>query len=392
MMRKINSELIINQIMTSKIVSRSELSKQLGLALPTVMRIVDNLIKEEFVVEVGYGSSSGGRKPTMLKINEHYCYFIGVCIQRKLKVVLADTVGTILARYEKIFNYQTLGVDALDQVITGINAVIESANIEVSKNCYIGIGTPGSNFKHTPQVKNYPFYKWANFDANTWMQPNLLPYPAVCENISKLGALAELRFGMGHNVKNFIYVYADFGIGAGIVINGELYMGAKNVAGEFGHMSIEQNGMPCYCGNHGCIEMYSSSIAILDQLRELMRTENLTINGISNPDTLQFSDALDAVEQGSTKVTHVFIKAGSILGKGIASLINLFNPEMIILGGELSNCSCYVQAVKENALSGIFMNAAQDTKIETSQLGHEDLLKGAVALAMNWHIDHYFNQ
>lgn len=392
MMRKINSELVINQIITSGVISRSELSKQLGLALPTVMRIVEGLLQEGFVVEVGFGNSSGGRKPTMLKINEKYCYYIGVCIQRKLKIVLADTVGTILSRYEKVFDYQRLGNDDLDQIITGINSVISTAHIEIADNCYIGIGTPGSNFKHTALVEQYPFYKWANFDVNTWLYSGLLPYPTVCENIPKLGALAELRFGMGLDVKDFIYIYADYGIGMGIVINGELYMGAGNVAGEFGHMIIEQNGLPCYCGNRGCIEMYSSSFVILEQLRRMMRKKGLAVNNISDPDKLQFSDALISLEQGDPQTTLVFAEAGSILGKGLASLINLFNPELIILGGELSNCTCYVQAAKKAALSSIFMNAARNTRIEISRLGHEDLLKGAVALAMNWHLDHYFKQ
>ena len=383
LMRKINVTLITDAIMEARCISRSELAKRLGLALPTVMRIVDGLIAEGSVVEVGQGNSSGGRKPTMLEMNEDHVYYIGACIQRKLKVVLANAVGVIIARFECLFHYQNLDANIQDQVLMGIEAVVEQAGVPRGKICCIGIGTPGSNFKHTDMVEQYPFGKWADFEVDTWRRSGLLPFPTECENIPKLGALAELRFGSGRTVRNFIYIYADFGIGASIVADGELYMGSGGVAGEFGHMVIDRNGQTCYCGNHGCVEMYASSVAILNRTRDAMEHNRMTLNGVSLASRLQFSDALEALEQGNPAVRAIFEEAGAALGVGMANLINLFNPEMIIIGGELSDCACYVQAAREAALAGVFLHRAEQVEIVPSKLGKDDLLKGAIALAMN---------
>lgn len=383
LMRKINIELIMRAIQETRCISRSELAKKLGLALPTVMRIVDTLIAEGSVIEVGQGSSSGGRKPTMLEMNEKYTYYIGACIQRKLKVVLANAVGRIISRYECIFDYSDINANILDQIETGVDAVIAQANVPREKICCLGIGMPGSNFNHSPMVQRYPFAKWANIDIDVWHHSDQLPFPTEFENIPKLGALAELRFGSGRNVKDFIYIYTDFGIGASIVADGRLYLGSSGVAGEFGHIVINPEGHECYCGKHGCLEMYTSSMAILNQVRDLMEREKRTINHISVPSSLQFSDAVEALQQGDEAVTRIFSRAGGYLGLGLSNLINLFNPQMIIIGGELSDCDCYVKAAKEAALSGVFLHKAEQVEIVTSKLGKDDLLKGAISLAMN---------
>lgn len=388
-MRKINTELVINQILADGHVSRSGLARELGLALPTVMRIVDDLLSKGIVVETGLGNSSGGRKPTMLEMNEAHSFYIGVCIQRKLKVVLANAVGKIISYYEKIFDYSDMDSVALDQINEGIRQVIQTAGVVIKDNCWIGLGTPGSNFKASNMTSDHPFSKWATFDRNSWMEEGKLPFPATSENISKLGALAELRFGRGSSVQDFIYIYADIGIGAGIVTNGQLYMGSNGVAGEVGHTVIEQNGRPCYCGNQGCLEMYSSSLVILEELRQLMRRKKICINGISDPAKIQFSDALEAVQLGDEAICGIFQRAGKYLGIGLANLINLFNPQMIFIGGELSDCACYVEAARESALSRIFLDRAHNVTIETSQLGHDDLLKGAIALAMDGQFNKY---
>jgi len=121
-------------------------------------------------------------------------------------------------------------------------------------------------------------------------------------------------------------------------------------------MVIDPVGEECYCGKHGCLEMYTSSVAILNQVKTLMMQDRCAINSVTLPNRLQFSDAVEEMQQGNEAVTRVFQKAGAYLGLGLSNLINLFNPELIIIGGELSDCDCYVQAAKEAALSGIFLH------------------------------------
>ena len=383
LIRRINRDLVTNSIIELGCVSRTELARKVGLAMPTVMRIVESLIEEGIVIEVGQGNSSGGRKPTLLRLNQDSMYFIGACIQRKLKIVLSDAAGSIVCRHEVLGNYNNLSDNILDQIVEGVEQIIERSGVPREKIAGAGIGTPGSLFKHCDLIRDYPFVDWAQFDIDTWYSSDKLHFPVEFENIPKLGTLGEMRFGHGRNVRNFIYVYADFGIGSGIVADGKLYMGSKGVAGEFGHTVVEAGGRACYCGNKGCLEMYSASPAIVRELREKMKAGAPTLLKLMcSPEELNFSHVLDALKKNDHLTTAAFEQAGRMLGLGLANLINLFNPEMIIIGGELSDCRIYVETAKRVAAEGIFLHKANDVRIVTSALAGDDLLKGAISLAM----------
>ena len=383
LIRKINRGLVTNAIIDMGCVSRTELAAKVGLTMPTVMRIVESLIEEGIVIEIGQGNSSGGRKPTLLKLDPECMYFVGACIQRKLKIVLSDAAGNIVCRHEMLGNYNNISENILDQLVEGIERVIEMSGVPREKIAGAGIGTPGSLFKHCELIREYPFVDWAQFDIDTWYRSEKLHYPVEFENIPKLGTLGEMRFGHGRVVRNFIYVYADFGVGSGIVADGKLYMGSSGVAGEFGHTIVEAGGRACYCGNKGCLEMYSASPAIVRELREKMKTGEATIlSRLSTPEELNFSHVLEALKKNDHLTTAAFEQAGRMLGLALANLINLFNPEMIIIGGELSDCRVYVESAKRAAAEGIFLHKANDVRIVTSALGGDDLLKGAISLAM----------
>lgn len=383
LIRKINRELVTNEIIDQGCVSRTELTRKVGLAMPTVMRIVDSLIEEGLVLEVGEGNSSGGRKPRLLQLKADSMYFIGACIQRKLKVALSDAAGNIICRHEVLGNYSNISENILDQLVEGIEWVIEQSGVPREKIAGAGIGTPGSLFKHCDLVREYPFVNWAQFDIDTWYRSEKLHYPVEFENIPKLGTLGEMRFGHGRGIRNFIYVYADFGVGSGIVADGQLYMGSNGVAGEFGHMVVDAGGRACYCGNKGCLEMYSASLAIVRELRvSMLAGEKTVLTRFCKPEELNFSHVLEALKKNDLLTAYAFEKAGRMLGLGLANLINLFNPEMVIIGGELSDCRVYVETAKRVALEGIFLHKANDMRIVTSALGGDDLLKGAISLAM----------
>jgi len=245
LIRRINRGLIMDAIIELGCVSRTELARKVGLAMPTVMRIVESLIEEKIVIEVGQGNSSGGRKPTLFKLDPDCMYFIGACIQRKLKIVLSDAAGGIVCRDEMVGNYNNLSDGVLDQLVEGIERVIHRSGVPREKVAGAGIGTPGSLFKHCELIQDYPFVDWAQFDIAAWSRSEKLHYPVEFENIPKLGTLGEMRFGHGRDVRNFIYVYADSGVGSGIVADGKLYMGSSGVAGELGHVIVEAGGRPC---------------------------------------------------------------------------------------------------------------------------------------------------
>lgn len=377
LMRSINRNLIIQAMLEHENISRTELVSLVGLALPTVMRIVDSLIEEELVVEVGKGNSSGGRKPMMLRINSDAMYFIGVSIQRVLRVALADACGVIRSRCETLTRTEDDSDTILQQILDCINQVIAMSGVNTNKIALIGVGTPGTLFSHGEELANCPFKIWADFDFTTWK--HRFPFPVEFDNIAKAGALSELMFGCGREAKNFVYVFADYGIGAGIVQNGKLYRGRDTVAGEFGHTGVDMNGQACYCGNRGCLEMYCATPAILRSVQQ-----KFPDNAVHD-----FSQIVEAYRRNETAAISAIRASGETLGLGLANLVNLLNPNMIVLGGELPDaCDGYVETAAQSARRRIFSRAAQDTPIVRSTLGEEGILRGTVALAMNQVFEH----
>ena len=387
LIRRMNRSLIIKAIMEKESISRSELEVLTHLALPTIMRIVASLIEEGLVEEVGKGDSSGGRKPIMLKMKSDGMYFIGVGIQRVIHVVLADISGNILARYSSELKYQVSIDVILGQILKGIDKVIKQSKIDISKLMYAGIGTPATEHKHGSKIGVYPVDDWGYTSEEEWQKNDKFPCPVVFENNATLTALGEFVFGVAKNCDNFLHVTADYGVGAGVVIGGKLYTGTDGVAGEFGHTIVDVDGLPCYCGNKGCLEMYCSTSAIINlYIKDKMADPALKQKLIDSTDFILLKDAA----YGGDKVAYKYItESARILGMGISGLVNMFNPEMIIIGGELPETFPeYVEMVGKSARSGIFRNKATNLNIIESELKSDAMVRGAVALAMAQVFDH----
>jgi len=372
--------------MEKKSISRSELEVQTSLALPTVMRIVSILIDEGLVIEVGKGDSSGGRKPVMLKINSDSMFFIGVSVQRVMHVVLADMSGNIVSSYG-CNTVSNINPDLiLAQILEGIETVVLQSGIMPSRIKCAGIGIPGTKFSHIKD-SGFPFDVWADFDISIWQKSDKFPYNTEFQNVARLGALGEWMFGAALNCRNFIYIFADYGVGAGVVIDGKLFTGSCGVACEFGHTTVGLDGRECYCGNRGCLEMYCSTSAIIRRyLVDDSGHAELKSKLLESPNFSIFADAA----YGGDRIALGYIEESArILGIGLAGLINLFNPSLVIIGGELAeNCAGYTKIVTDVAKQKVFRNDASVLKIIPSSLKDEASVRGAVALAMAQVFDH----
>jgi len=385
--RKMNRSLIIKAIMEKESISRSELEVQTSLALPTIMRIVSTLLDEGLVIEIGKGNSSGGRKPVMLKMKSDGMYFIGISVQRMLYVVLADISGNIIARYSCETKYNISTETILNQILEGIDSVVAQSKIDVSKIRFAGIGIPGTKFKHEYNSSGFPFDVWADSEPVDWQQSGKFPCPIIFKNTAKLGALGELSFGAAKGGVNSVYVFADYGVGSGIIIDGRLFTGTDGVAGEFGHTIVELDGLPCYCGNRGCLEMYCSTSAIINRfLNDKCASPILKQRLIDNPD---FSLLRSAAYDGDHDALKYIKESARVLGTGVAGLINLFNPDTVIIGGELpESCPGYMDIVIQSARAGIFRKNATGAGILAGMLKSDAIVRGAVALAMAQVFEH----
>ncbi|MCL2035448.1 MAG: ROK family protein [Oscillospiraceae bacterium] len=386
--RKMNRSLILKTIIENKSISRSGLEAQTSLALPTIMRIVSILIEEGLVVEVGKGDSSGGRKPTMLEMKSDCMYFIGVSVQRVTHVILTDVSGNIISGYHCDTTYDAKLESLLKQILEGIDIVISQSKVDPSKIKYAGIGIPGTKFKHEITSIDFPFYNaWADFDPLEWKESGKFPCPVEFENVAKLGALGEFLFGAAKNCSNFIYIFADCGIGAGIVADGKLFTGVNGVAGEFGHTVVELNGRICYCGNKGCLEMYCSSSSLIN--RFILDEQGDPVLKRKLRDTPDFSIFTSSAYSGDQAALKYIEESANVLGLGAAGLINMFNPPLVIIGGELpQKCPGYTEIVARSAKTAIFRECANKLSIISGSLNDKATVRGAAALAMAQVFDH----
>lgn len=366
LLKKINRNLILELLFKQKQISRAEISKVTGLALPSVMRLVDGLIKDGLIVDIGKGMSSGGRKPNLLALNDGYMYIIGVEIAVKTTIILTDFTGTIVDEWSSEEMVNSTPATILDQVLVHINRIIEKHQLSKALIGGIGIGTPGTNFKFEREIPYSILKGWESMDVKGWFESRI-DYPVFIENVARTRTLAELWFGYGKTYDDFIYVFVDQGVGCGIVSNNDIYKGHHHVAGEFGHHIIEMNGKPCYCGSHGCIEMYVSVGAIINQFQD------------KGFEVTTFSELLNLSDQ------DILSQTGEILGVGIANLINIHNPKAVIIGGIVSTCDVIVSSAKKRIQKSIFSNYALETPIHQGMVETEGI--GSVALVIHQILD-----
>ncbi|HCU23181.1 MAG TPA: hypothetical protein DF698_09985 [Candidatus Atribacteria bacterium] len=371
LIRKINRSNIIGLIQKQGSLSRSEVSRISGLSLPSVSRIIDSLIQEGILKEIGKGESLRGKKPLLIDINSDHRYVFGVEISRKGQIILCNLTGDVLRR-EQYFPDPSLGpLSIANQLSKKITQLSHSLNLLPNKIAGVGTGTPGFLFKAGPLISQSPFFGWNSINAVEIFE-NSFPYPVIVENVAKASAIAEKMYGYGKQFDNFFYIFTDWGVGGGFFTGGALYRGINGNAGEFGHTIIEQNGVPCYCGNLGCLEQYTSTDAIVREARSI------------NKNIKDFDSVMNAFQLGDSKIIALIEKSGEILGRGVANIINLLNPEAIIIGGEIARkCPIYIQSAIEQARGAVFSLEARKTPVITSQLGEEAVAMGMASEVIN---------
>ena len=384
LLKRINRNLIIKLIIKEGEVSRSQLARLTGLALPSVMRIVEGLVAEGLVEDLGKGDSTGGRKPTLIRLNADYMYIVGIEIAIESTIVITNFKGEPIESWTS----PQLGFidpdELLNTLLKQLEFMLDEKKIDRKSIAGVGIGTPGTNFKHMHSVKRAIMKGWEDIDVLSWFSERTT-YPIVVENVARTRTLSELWFGYGKELKNFLYVFVDQGVGVGIVQNGMIYKGASGVAGEFGHMSVDYQGRECYCGNKGCIEMYVSAGAIINAVDQL-RTEppeNAPLKPLKDPvKNPTFTEV--ALRSDEPAVAEIMKDAGDLLAFGIANVVNFYNPEAVILGGIVPKmCPAVAKQVIEHMDAYIFNRSAMKIPVLVSKLENEKHCLGSIALVID---------
>nr|WP_280521369.1 ROK family transcriptional regulator [Paenibacillus mangrovi] len=342
--------------------SRARISEMTGLNKATVSNLVAELQEEQLVLEVGTGESSGGRKPLILHFHAMAGCVIGMELRvKQLTAVLCDLNGKVLHEAEAPLQQHDLPY-VLENMKTMISGLIAKAPPTHYGVVGIGVGVPGM-VDEDGVVLFAPNLAWEKVELRKLLEESF-SIPVIIDNEANSGALGELNFGRGEDVRHLLYVSAGSGIGSGIIIGGELYKGSRGYAGETGHMCIEAEGTPCSCGSRGCWELYASEKAY-----DLAAVE---LPAYQTPELIRFA------AEGNAAARQQFAVMGTYLGIGLTNLINGFNPELIVIGGPLSEARTWLEEQMQQVVARRTLPYhKQQLEIAFSTLGSRATMIGA---------------
>ena len=301
----------------------------------------------------------------------------------KILTAVADDNGEIIARV-KLATETELGQERIKKnIFKSIYKVLEKTDIKIEKIKSIGIGSPGPL-----NVEKGIIYESANLPIKNMEIVELIEEETgvntYLQNDANTAALGEKVFGAGKEADDLLYITISTGVGGGIIINGKIYYGHTGNAGEIGHMTVDPTGPQCGCGNYGCLESFSSGTAIKNMAKNAVENDESTlIKKLAKDQKLSAKLVAKAAAKGDQKALDIFAKAGYYLGIGIANLVNIFNPEMIILGGGVLKAKEYfLDRAKEEFKKRALKAPADIVKIKEAVLEDEIGVKGAIAVAM----------
>ncbi|GEO26491.1 xylose repressor [Alicyclobacillus acidoterrestris] len=373
--KNLNRSIVLNLLRFQGPLSRVELARRTGLTKATISSMVDELISENYVLELGQmPSNSVGRRPVQLQFNPSVGSVIGVELAVDfIKVLLLDLSARVIASHEEAIEDTQNPHEVIHQMSSMMTSLIANAPTSPLGVIGAGIGIPGLVDSARGIVLNAPNLGWKNIELCSILE-EALQIPVVLDNEANAGAMGEQLFGAGKGVANMVYVSIGTGIGTGIILNNQLIRGQGGIAGEFGHMTIDRNGPKCSCGNHGCLETYASEKAMIEHFQRL--------TGIRQP----FTQIAALAASGDTNANLAIETAANYLGIGIASLVNGLNPALVVIGNRVGPAADrLIETVDNTVRDRSFTEPYSPASIRNSSLGHLACAIGAASLVLHEH-------
>lgn len=372
---------IIAYLATKEKATINELCGHLNLSIPKVNALINDLIFEGLIQDYGKVDSSGGRKPSLYGLVPDSAFFIGVDIKPShINLGLVDFQNSIIKTSKSSYTLAN-NRESLNDLCAIINHFVKGLSISKEKILGIGVNLSGRINKSTGY--SYSFF-YFDEEPLTKRIERLVGIPVFLENDSRAMAYGEFKKGAVKQEKDVLFLNLDYGIGLGILMDGSLYYGKSGYAGEFGHIPLFDNEIICHCGKKGCLETEASGWALTRMFKGMLSSRSsilITKNKIK-PDDIKMADIIQAAKNDDVLAIELIAEIGEKLGKGIALLINLFNPEVIILGGSLSQTEDYIRLPIKSAINKYSLSlVSNDTQLIISKLGEQAGLIGACLLA-----------
>jgi predicted NBD/HSP70 family sugar kinase len=356
--------------------TRHELSVTTGLSAASVTNVIRELIDEGIVIETGLAESDGGRPRVVLGMNPQYGYVIGVDVgETRTRVELFDLTmaGRARAEYalDRVVEHD---VDVVvQQIVAGVNAVIADSGVRCDKILGVGIGVPGVIEQGAEAVVHGQTYGWDAVPLERLLRAHL-DLPLLFDNGAKTMGQAELWFGAGRGTQHAAVVLVGSGVGASLISGGTTYQGATSSAAEFGHVTVVVGGRKCRCGATGCLEAYAGAEAILERYGRPMAADD---------QEMALAELIGAA--GTSPLAAAILDETALyLGAGIGTLINMFNPERVVLGGwaGLALGERLLPEIRESARQHSLRHPFASTSIELGTLGPGVVALGAATLPL----------
>jgi predicted NBD/HSP70 family sugar kinase len=369
MARDINRDVVLELVRTKQPIARADLSRLSGLQPSTVSLIVEQLLKEKWIVEGAAAKRPRGRRPTLLSLNDGVVILVADIRPDEAVVAVVDLNGRFLSR-------ETLPLlSDPERSVKNIIACMQRIRERHLDRSFEGIGLslPGRVDPVSQRLILAPNLKWANYDIKAAIEKQI-PLQVEMDNAANACLLSELWFGRMDGIRNAVLITISEGVGAAILANGQLVTGRSGLAGEFGHVPIQSNGLECGCGRRGCWEMYASSRAALRFYAEVApKSGSITIR-----------ELLNRAEDGDRKAEEALSRQANYLGQGLRLITTALSPELILLTGDLtiswSKFGPIVEAELNNSsLAGVAPRLMVTTDAELARL------RGAAALVLQRH-------
>ncbi len=359
----------------------SEIGKELNVSTPKIISTINELLEENLLHDNGKIESTGGRRANQFKLATGSVFFMGVEVSKyHISLGLMDLNKNLLQKPSNIPFKLKNSQDSLEKLIEIINEFINATSIPKSKILRIGINLTGRINQVTGH--NYNFFQFTDLPIREIIE-KAIDIKTLIDNDSRAMAFAEYCSGIVEKEKNILFINLDYGIGLGIIINGEIYYGKSGFSGEFGHNPIYDNEMICQCGKKGCLETEASGFAVVRNIQDKLRAGfgSILQREHKKIEEITLEEIVIACNQDDTLAIECVSAVGEKLGKAVASLINIFNPELVILGGLLSTTNEYIRLPIKSSLNKYSASLVNnDTQLKTSKLGLSAGVMGACLL------------
>ncbi len=385
-LKEINKKNILRIVIDKGPISRIDISRRLKISRPTTSAYISELIEEDLIEEFGKSDStrSGGKKAVLLQFNSKAGYIIGVMIGvRSIRVALTDLTSNII----DIIKFPTeewLGPDAvIDKLINKLKEIIKKTKTDQKSIIGIGIGATGLvDGKNGLVIFSPNLSGWSNIKLKEIIERKI-DLPVFIENECRVQAIAEKKYGMAKNIRDFVCFETGTGIGTGVFIDNKLVVGNKGMAGEVGHIITNLGGKRvCHCGNVGCLETLCSTTSLLEDIGDDIK-ESGKASDYGNSE-LKLEDLFELYRDGDEIVTRNVEDNARYLGIGISNTIKMFNPELVIIHGDVIKFGeKYLDRVKKSVTENTFPKVKDNYNIKFSEMGDNVGVIGATSIVFD---------